>query len=141
MAFRTRRIRLRVENAKCSFWLLVFQNEAALHAYAGRKLEMPTPWYCGGGCEMANRKTREICVCLCCDQLNHFIIGHECFHAALWYSRLNRREFTLDKWVAIRDEWNDYGSKEEVLADVCGSLLCEIWLQLRKRWRISCVPS
>ena len=134
--FQTRKFKLRIEGANCQFWLMMFADESAMHRYIGRVTGMKTPEDVGDGCCLCNKGSRDIIVCISRKHTNHFIIGHEAFHAATWYAKVNKRKFTRSKWMAIRNGWSDNVDEEEILADVCGSVICEIWNVISRRFKV-----
>jgi len=88
----------------------------------------------GVACCLANKKTREIIVTLSLNWINDFIVGHEAFHAATWYMKLNRKKFNRKRWMNIWNGWSDNEPCEETLADVCGCVYGEIWSILRSKF-------
>lgn len=133
---KTRRIRLKIEGANVSFWLLVFQDEDRLHRYVERMTGISVPERMGPGpmaC-LADPEDREIRICLAATCVGHHIIGHEAFHAAMYYARMNRRRWTRRKWEAMltQERWDE--PLEEDMADVCGSVISAIWEELENRF-------
>jgi len=131
---RTKRFKMQIENANCKFWLMVFENEKKLNAYVERVCKTPTPADVGSACCLANKGNRDILVCITANRVSTFIIVHEAFHAATWYTKLNRRRFTKRKWMNILEGWHENEPLEEDLADICGSVASEIWRLLKKHF-------
>ena len=132
---RTRRYKLWIENVNCEFWCMLFDSEKRLHKYVERKTESEAPVDVGAGCALCNKGKREIIICLCVNDINHFVIGHEALHAALWYAKINRRKYTQKKWCNILTGWDNEPIEEEV-ADVCGAVISSIWSVFTKHFSI-----
>ena len=133
----TKRFRLQISGTDVVFHLLMFDNKKGLHEYSGRKIGKKAPSDVGAGCCMYNNGSRTIDICLTLEFVSHHIIGHEAFHATLAWARMNKRRYTRSKWLLMLtcDDTGEYVDlREEDLADICGSLISEIWRHFRKSY-------
>jgi len=140
-SFRTKRLKLEVCGAEdCSFNLIVVEDPEALDRYVESLTGVRNDGELGAACCLCHDKKREVNICLSASIVSNFIIGHEAFHAALYYARLNRRRYTVSKWVYMLKTWTWLNLQEEELASVCGALVQLIGDRLNEKYRFCTNP-
>lgn len=132
---RTKRMKLKLENVgDVTFWVVIVENTEKMHKYISERYGVSNAEELGAACCLCNWKSRQIVLVYNCEWLNDYIIGHESFHAAMFFAKLNRRKFTMPRWCNMLLSWGWEETYEEDLADIAGAVVACTWDEIRPRF-------
>ena len=132
---KTKRYKLNIVGANCEFFLLFFDDFESMHKYFKRKIPDFYDDEIRAAC-LAHYKKRHIVICLYAGECNEYIIGHEAFHAALYYMKMNKKWYRKEAWLKVRELWSTGSKHEEEMADVCGTVISAIKTKLNANFII-----